>query len=82
MLAPLTVKTVSLKMPQDLVEETERFAKASDKQVSEYIREAVREKNERQLAERITFLAAKFSAEAESMDEEFDATIGDGLAKG
>lgn len=81
MLAPILVKTVSLKMPQDLVDETESFAKASHKQVSEYIREAVREKNERQLAERIRFLAAKFSAEAESMDEEFDVAVGDGLAK-
>jgi len=81
MLSTSAVKTVSLKMAVDLVEETEKFAKASHQLMSEYIREAVREKNERHLAERIKFLAAKFSSEADAMDKAFDTTVGDGLAQ-
>lgn len=79
MLASIPAKTVSFKMAQDLVEQTESFARASNKQVSEYIREAVREKNERQMAERIKFLAAKFSAEAAALEDDFDASVGDGI---
>lgn len=76
------VKTVSVKMPKDFAEETEAFAKAIDQHLSQYIRDAVREKNERQMAERIKFLVSKFSAEAEAMNDEFDATVGDNLAFG
>lgn len=79
--ATALVKTISLKMALEFAEETESFAKASHQQMSEYIKEAVREKNERQLAERIKYLAVKFSAEAETMDAEFDAASGDGLAQ-
>jgi Arc/MetJ-type ribon-helix-helix transcriptional regulator len=74
-----TAKTVTFKMAPDMAAETERLARIEHKGMSEYIREAVREKNERQMAERIRFLAAKFSAEAAAMDNEFDATLGDGL---
>lgn len=73
------VRTISLKMPKDLVEETEALAKASAKSLPEYIREAVREKNERQIADRIKFLVGKFATEAEVMNKEFDATIGENL---
>lgn len=75
-------RTVSLKMTKELVEETESFARANNKRLSEYIREAVQEKNERQLAQRIRFLVAKFSDEAEAMNEELDAAVGDDLAQG
>ena len=81
MLTPNPTKTVSVKMAHDLVEQTESFARAEQKHISEYIREAVREKNERQLAERIKFLAAKFSDEAQALVDDFDEAMGDGLAK-
>ncbi|MGV7209426.1 antitoxin of toxin-antitoxin stability system [Oxalobacteraceae bacterium A2-2] len=75
------IKTVSLTMAMEFVAETEGFARANQQPLSEYIREAVREKNERQLAERIKFLAKKLSAEADALDQDFDATLGDGLGK-
>lgn len=75
------IKTVSLKMASQFVAETEGFAKANRQPLSEYIRVAVREKNERQLADRIKFLAQELSAEADALDQDFEATLGDGLGK-
>jgi uncharacterized membrane-anchored protein YjiN (DUF445 family) len=80
MLATLTTKTVSVKMAQDFVDQTESFARADHKQISEYIRDAIREKNERKMADRIKFLVGKFSVEASALNKEFDVTAGDSLA--
>ena len=68
-------------MSKDFVEQTEACTKATARSFSEYIREAVREKNQRQTADRIKFFVPKFSAEAEAVNEEFDATTGDSLTK-
>jgi predicted DNA-binding protein len=72
-------QTLSFKVPRELAEETRNFAKADQKQVSEYIREAVREKNERMLAERMRFLSQRLAAENNEATQELDSAAGDGL---
>ncbi len=73
-------KTLSFRVPRDFAEETKRFAESNRQQISQYMRDAVREKNVRQLADRMRFLSHRFAAENAELNLEFDATIGDGIA--
>lgn len=56
------------------------LAKAPHKQVSEYIREAVREKNERELAGRMRMLSLRLSAKSLAEYKAMEGTLGDGFA--
>jgi hypothetical protein len=69
---------LSLRVSQEFIEETRSFA--GDKGVSQYIREAVQEKNEREMAERMKRLSARLSAKHLAMNREMDGAAGDGLA--
>ncbi len=48
---------------------------------SEYLRDAVREKNERMLKERMTHLSKQLSSRHLLENEAMDASTGEGLAK-
>lgn len=80
MLSTEAEKTLSFRAAYDFVEETKRFARSNHQQISQYIRDAVREKNERQLAERMRFLSHRFAAENAELNQEFDVAVGDGIA--
>jgi hypothetical protein len=55
------------------------FAKFKGQNRSAYIEQAIREKNERTMAERIAFLSATLSTQSLATCEELDATLEDGL---
>ncbi|MDL2358229.1 MAG: antitoxin of toxin-antitoxin stability system [Pseudomonadota bacterium] len=80
MLDIIATKTMSFKVPQAFAEETKVLAKATNKQVSEYIREAVREKNERELAGRIRMLSERLSVKSRSENKSMEGALGDGIA--
>jgi hypothetical protein len=75
-----TTQTMSFKAHQTFAEETRAWAKTSNKPLSEYIREAVQEKNERELAQRIRLLSERLSAKSLAENQAMDAVIGDGIA--
>jgi|CXWL01.1.fsa_nt_gi hypothetical protein len=75
-----TAQTMSFKAPHDFAEETKRLAKAANIQVSEYIREAVREKNERELVDRMRLLSERLAEKSLSENKAMDGALGDGLA--
>lgn len=68
---------LSFRASQEFVEETRRLA--GDKPLSQYLREAVREKNERAMADRIRYLSKRLAQESAEIADEFDAAAGDGL---
>ena len=61
-------------------EETRSFADMVGLKSSDYMREAVREKNERVLAERVAMLSHKLSAKHLALNEAVEDSVGDGLA--
>jgi hypothetical protein len=70
--------SLSLRVSQDFIEETRSLA--GDKGVSQYIREAIREKNEREMAERMKRLSARLAAKSLAANQEMNGSAGDGLA--
>ena len=80
MLATTAAETMSFKVPRDFAEETKGLAKATHKQVSEYLREAVREKNERELADRMRMLSLRLSAKSLAENKAMEGVLGDGIA--
>ncbi|GAA4018121.1 antitoxin of toxin-antitoxin stability system [Actimicrobium antarcticum] len=72
--------TITFRVSSELAEQTRLFAKSSDQRVSEYIRDAVREKNARQIADRMRFLSLRLAAENAKVSQEFDIAAGDGIA--
>jgi predicted house-cleaning noncanonical NTP pyrophosphatase (MazG superfamily) len=80
MLENIAAQTMSFKASRDFAEETKILAKAANKQLSEYIREAVREKNERELGERMRVLSERLSGKSLSENKIMEGALGDGLA--
>ncbi|WP_307720733.1 MULTISPECIES: antitoxin of toxin-antitoxin stability system [unclassified Duganella] len=72
--------TISFRATPEFVQQTQSFAEIVGLNNSEYVREAVREKNERTMAERLTSLSRKLTAKHADFNESIDASIGDGLA--
>ena len=72
--------TLTFRASIELAEQTRSAAKLADLKVSEFIRDAVREKLQRQTAERMRFLSKHLSAQSAAMTDEFEATAGDGIA--
>lgn len=58
----MSTATLSLRLTPELAEQTKALASALNMSSSDYVREAVREKNERALKERMTFLSKALSA--------------------
>jgi predicted transcriptional regulator len=76
----MTAATLSFRAPSEFAEQTKTLAKAIHMTSSDYVREAVREKNERTLKERMVFLSAQLSARHLTENQSMDASTGDGLA--
>lgn len=76
----MTAATLSFRASSEFAEQTKTLAKAMHMTSSDYVREAVREKNERTLKERMVFLSAQLSARHLTENQSMDASTGDGLA--
>lgn len=72
--------TLSFRTTSEFVEQTHSFANMLGLKNSEYVREAVREKNERVMAERLTALSRKLSAKHLALNESIEGSLGDGIA--
>ncbi len=76
----MNTATFSFRAPVEFAEQTKAMAQAAHMSSSDYVREAVREKNERALKERMTFLSRQLSARHLAENKALDASTGDGLA--
>ncbi|TAG23910.1 MAG: antitoxin of toxin-antitoxin stability system [Burkholderiales bacterium] len=76
----MTAATLSFRAPLDLAEQTKALASVFNMSSSDYVREAVREKNERVLKDRMVFLSKTLSARHLAENEAMDGSAGDGLA--
>lgn len=76
----MNTATLSFRAPVEFAEQTKALAQAAHMSSSDYVREAVREKNERALKERMTFLSRQLSAGHLAENTAMDASTGDGLA--
>jgi hypothetical protein len=76
----MSTATLSFRAPADLAAQTRALARAFNMSSSDYVREAVREKNERALRDRMTFLSKELSARHLEENESMDDATGDGLA--
>lgn len=71
--------TLSFRTELAFAEATSLLAKFKGQNRSNYIEQAIREKNERTMAERIAFLSGALAAQSLASSEELDGTLGDGL---
>jgi predicted transcriptional regulator len=76
----MTAATLSFRAPSEFAEQTKALASVFNMTSSDYVREAVREKNERVLKERMVFLSKTLSAQHLAENQAMDAATGDGLA--
>ena len=72
--------TLSFRAPAEFAGQTKAMAQAANLSASNYMREAVREKNERMLAQRLHFLSQELSERHLVEIASMDAGTGDGLA--
>ncbi len=74
--------TNSLAFRADLsfTEEVGKLAAALGLSRSDYLRQAVEEKNRRTVEERIKFLSQTLSAKSAAENQSMDSSVGDGLA--
>ena len=75
----MSAATLSFRAPADFAEQTKKLASMFNMTSSDYVREAVREKNERALKERMVFLSKQLSAASLQENEAMDAATDDGL---
>ena len=76
----MTATTLSFRAPLDFAEQTKKLASVFGMTSSNYVREAVREKNERAMKERMVFLSQQLAARSLAENQSMDAASGDGLA--
>ena len=76
----MSTATLSFRASAEFAEQTKALASLFNMPSSEYLRDAVREKNERVLKDRMTFLSQKLSAQHALENKAMDSTSGDGLA--
>ncbi len=72
--------TLSFRAPTEFAEQTRALARALSMSASDYVREAVREKNERTIRARMVFLSTQLSQQHLAENQAMDASVGDGLA--
>lgn len=72
---PLTFRAAAV-----FVTETNELARSAGVSRSDYIRQAVEEKNARLLAKRMAFLSERLSTEHLAISDALDGAAGDGLA--
>ncbi len=75
----MNATTLSFRASHDFAEQTKKLASLFNMPSSEYLREAVREKNERMLKERMVFLSGTLAAQNLAENQAMDAATGDGL---
>ena len=75
----MSAATLSFRAPADFAEQTKKLASMFNMTSSDYVREAVREKNERTLKERMVYLSKQLSDASLQENEAMDAATGDGL---
>lgn len=71
--------TLSFRAGDDLANQTRALANIVGLKSSDYIRQAVREKNEHVMAQRIAALSRELSAEHLAINESLEGSIADGL---
>jgi hypothetical protein len=76
----MTAATLSFRAPLDFAEQTKALASVFNMSSSDYVREAVREKNERVLKDRMVFFSKTLSARHLAENAAMDGSAGDGLA--
>ena len=76
----MSTATLSFRASTEFAEQTKALANLFNLPSSEYLRDAVREKNERILRDRMTFLSQKLSAQHLLENQAMDAATRDGLA--
>ncbi|MET3119782.1 putative DNA-binding protein [Undibacterium sp. GrIS 1.8] len=79
-LGVIMTATLSFRTTQEFVLQTHSFADMLGLKNSDYVREAVREKNERVMAERLANLSRKLSAKHAEFNESIEGSLGDGIA--
>lgn len=77
----MNAATLSFRAPPEFAEQTKTLARALSMSASDYVREAVREKNERAINDRMVFLSRHLSAQNLSENLNMDGSVGDGLAQ-
>ena len=75
----MSAATLSFRASSEFADQTRSLAQLFNMPSSEYLREAVREKNERVLKDRMVFLSRQLSAKHLLENEAMDASSGDGL---
>lgn len=76
----MTATTLSFRAPLDFAEQTKQLASGFGMTSSDYVREAVREKNARAMKERMVFLSQQLAARSLAENQSMDAVSADGLA--
>ncbi len=76
------MRTIALTVRADaeLISLVDDFARSCGVSRSDYLRQAIEEKNARTLAERIAFLSKTLGDRHQGINEELDDSLGDGLA--
>jgi hypothetical protein len=75
----MSTSTLSFRASTEFAEQTKHLAGVFNMTSSDYVREAVREKNERLMKDRITHLSKQLSAINRQENEAMDNATGDGL---
>lgn len=75
----MSAVTLSFRASSEFAEQTRSLAQLFNMPSSEYLREAVREKNERVLKDRMVFLSRQLSAKHLLENEAMDVSSSDGL---
>jgi predicted transcriptional regulator len=75
----MSTATLSFRASAEFAEQTKALADVFNMSSSDYVREAVREKNERMLQQRMVYLSKQLAALSLAENESMNSTIGDGL---
>ena len=77
----MSATTLSFRAPTEFAEQTKTLARTLSMSASDYVREAVREKNERAIRDRMVFLSRQLSALHLAENLSMDGSLGDGLGQ-
>jgi predicted DNA-binding protein len=77
----MNAATLSFRAPPEFAEQTKALARALSMSASDYVREAVREKNERAIKDRMVFLSRQLSAQHLAENLSMDGSVGDDLGQ-
>jgi hypothetical protein len=75
----MSTATLSFRASAEFAEQTKALADVFNMSSSDYVREAVREKNERMLQQRMVYLSKQLAVLSLAENESMNSTIGDGL---